>query len=257
MSLPNTPSVRTEIVPSYLYFQYALDEDLQALVTSYNENAQLVLDWFQWLIPPYYPPVSGTFILDGKEYNYLDWVIEGIYGYKRPNVSAIELVPIKGPTASHMIAELAIAEFVGQSEDNYVYCPDDIYKRCLTWNLYKADGFTFSTTWLKRRIYRFLYGVDGTDVQIGYTPKVSVDFRDVPNYWRNIGPTGTYVLSNITTATFSRQQYTGTKPFRQDIYITLLDITDEERYAAEFFISAMNNGALYVPMEFNFVVNPI
>jgi len=33
----------------------------------------------------------------------------------------------------------------------------------MTWNLYKGDGKLFSTTWLKRRVMRFLLGVNGVD----------------------------------------------------------------------------------------------
>jgi len=43
--------------------------------------------------------------------------------------------------------------------------PDDIFKRILTWNLYKGDGNRFSMRWLKRRIARFLFGVNGIDPQ--------------------------------------------------------------------------------------------
>lgn len=40
---------------------------------------------------------------------------------------------------------------------------DDIYKRVITWNFYKGDGYQFNINWLKRRTVRFLSGINGTD----------------------------------------------------------------------------------------------
>ena len=54
--------------------------------------------------------------------------------------------------------------------------PDDIYKRVLTWWFYKGDGYDFSIQWLKRRIYRFLFGVEGKDASAPFTPDISVTF---------------------------------------------------------------------------------
>ena len=53
---------------------------------------------------------------------------------------------------------------------------DDIYKRVLTWRLYKGDGRQFTVTWLKRRVARFVFGVDGSDPPIHETYGVGVAF---------------------------------------------------------------------------------
>ena len=52
---------------------------------------------------------------------------------------------------------------------------DDIFKRIITWHFFKGDGKYFTVAWLKRRIYRFLYGEDGTDA-VGATDQISVTF---------------------------------------------------------------------------------
>jgi hypothetical protein len=71
----------------------------------------------------------------------LDWVAEGIYGYTR---------------------------LAGMS--------DDILKRTLTWLFYKGDGKYFNVVWLKRRVMRFLEGINGTDQGTATTYQVSVSF---------------------------------------------------------------------------------
>jgi hypothetical protein len=38
---------------------------------------------------------------------------------------------------------------------------DDLYKRILTWHLFKGDGKYFDVRWWKRRIMRFITGVNG------------------------------------------------------------------------------------------------
>ncbi len=51
---------------------------------------------------------------------------------------------------------------------------DDLFKRCLTWNFFKGDGFQFDCRWLKRRIMRFLLGVDGVSFNVDQTYQISV-----------------------------------------------------------------------------------
>ena len=63
---------------------------------------------------------------------------------------------------------------VNQSEQ--VVVSDDLFKRIMTWNFYKGDGFHFTIPWLKRRIMRFLTGADGVDVVNEQRWSVSVLF---------------------------------------------------------------------------------
>ena len=253
--LPTSPTTRQEVVPSYLYFQYANDEDLQALVNAYNIEAQGVIDWFNGLNLPYYPSISGTFEVDGVTRNFLDWVAEGIYGYVRPNLSSVINYPLVGATASYRTAELPTATCNRESIQNYIGCPDDIYKRCLTWNFYKGDGFVFSVEWLKRRIYRFFYGINGTDIAGGFTPNVSVQFQDWINttFVQDIGPTATYMTAEHPTSFFKQTSHSVPVSFRQTIIIRTYNV---DQTIVDYFTSAMENGYLYIPLEFQVSINP-
>ncbi|MGA3767720.1 hypothetical protein ACPBXC_29065, partial [Escherichia coli] len=55
---------------------------------------------------------------------------------------------------------------------------DDLFKRIMTWNFYKGDGFYFSIPWIKRRILRFLLGVNGTDILNDQRWSISIQFVD-------------------------------------------------------------------------------
>ncbi|WBA60278.1 hypothetical protein [Citrobacter sp. 21OH12SH02A-Citro] len=65
-------------------------------------------------------------------------------------------------------------KIVNQSEQ--VVVSDDLFKRIMTWNFYKGDGYYFTIPWLKRRIIRFLTGVDGVDVVNDQRWSISVLF---------------------------------------------------------------------------------
>src|SRR5262245_51754337 len=52
---------------------------------------------------------------------------------------------------------------------------DDVYRRLLTWHFYKGDGKYASVEWLKRRIWRFCYGKNGTSPEDVVDPMVPVD----------------------------------------------------------------------------------
>jgi hypothetical protein len=53
---------------------------------------------------------------------------------------------------------------------------DDLFKRAMTWLLYRGDGTTFNIRWLKRRIYRFLNGANGADISVAATYPIGVTF---------------------------------------------------------------------------------
>jgi len=159
MTLQNT-------IPSYLYTQYADDDDLQAFVASYNAITQKYVNTFNQLNLPIYTGLSGDL---------LDWVGRGVYGYPRPTLPATggsEIGPINtyGPD---FFVPLNSQETTVAT--NYI-TTDDIYKRLLTWHFYKGDGKFFNISWLKRRILRFLIGTDGTAPIIDQTYDVSVTF---------------------------------------------------------------------------------
>ena len=58
-----------------------------------------------------------------------------------------------------------------------VVANDDVYKRSLTWNLYAGDGYQASVVWLRKRIARFLYGTNGTDISVDDLLNVSIKLQ--------------------------------------------------------------------------------
>ena len=181
----------SKITPSYLYQEYADDQDLQAFVRAQNDLAQSYLDWFT-------ATPLAIYTLPAIANDLLDWVGEGLYGYPRP-VLPYGFLKTTGPYNTWAYNQFAyntrsLPTFsagaigttftIGKSAIGGGYSggreafatSDDAYKRCLTWNLYKGDGRLFNVRWLKRRIARFLNGADGVDPGVNETYDISVVF---------------------------------------------------------------------------------
>lgn len=159
-----------KITPSYLYEEYSDDDNLQAFVASQNELVQRFLDWFNTVDLPVYTSDTITGLL-------LDWVGAGLYGLPRPSIPTghSTLLGVYGtlfygepPTAYGMLRRTPPPAFVRLS--------DDYYKRILTWQFFKGDGKYFTITWLKKRVMRFLIGMNGTAPNIDQTYQISVTF---------------------------------------------------------------------------------
>jgi hypothetical protein len=165
---PPGPTTLTETIPSYLYEEYADDDDLQAFVVSFNGIAQQFVTWFATIGLPVYtnPQISGPL---------LDWVAAGIYGMTRPALSSGHNRDI-GPFNTYGFNRLAynVRKLIGPN--NVTVTTDDIFKRIMTWNFYKGDGSVFNVRWLKRRIMRFLIGTNGSAPNIDQTYAISVTF---------------------------------------------------------------------------------
>lgn len=155
-------------IKSYLYWQYRDDDNLQAFVDSYNTQAQRFVTWFCQLDLPIYTmdPVSGAL---------LNWVGAGLYGYPRPVLGRGHQV-LQGPYNTWEFNTLRynqrriVGDFIAEN------VTDDLYRRCLTWHFFKGDGRVFNVTYLKKRIMRWLTGVDGTNPGIDQTYRISVSF---------------------------------------------------------------------------------
>jgi hypothetical protein len=159
----------TTIMPkSYLYEEYSDDSDLQAFVSSYNSIAQNFLDTINALNLPIYtgPMITGAL---------LDWVGRGLYGMARPALATGERAK-KGMFNTYMFNAWQLNKFALVGPTDIVATTDDIYRRILTWHLYKGDGKVFNIRWLKRRIMRFLIGDDGSAPNIDQTYQISVTF---------------------------------------------------------------------------------
>jgi len=176
----------TTIIPSYLYQQYADDENLQGFVAAYNNLAQQYLDWFNNLNLPNYTVQSGAA---------LDWVAKGIYGLTRPTL------PEGGytffgeyNTNVYNLQTYNKETVIGPS--NFYLTTDDIFQRCITWNFYKGDGTQFNIKWLKNRVIRFVKDLNGLPLPIDNTYDVSVTFTGLhavlialkPGAYPDIGP---------------------------------------------------------------------
>jgi len=151
-----------QCIPSYLYWEYSDDQDLQAFVASFNSLSQGYLDWFNNTPLGVYtsPNINGAL---------LDWVGNGLYGIPRPVLST----QTSSTTAGYNTApynSVPYDSLAFSSSGTATLASDDIYKRMLTWDLYRGDGQVFTIGWLKNRVSRFLNGPNGTDYPVLNNP---------------------------------------------------------------------------------------
>lgn len=211
VSLPFTtswPGTLTQAIPSYLYTQYNDDADLQALVDADNTLVQQYVDAFNQINLPVYTSdtISGSL---------LDWVGQGIYDIARPALP-IGHDSIIGPLNTWALNTIPFNTRKVISGTTFYVVNDDIYKRCMTWALYKGDGKQFSINWLKRRCLRFLLGTNGISPWIDKTYDIGVSFS------------GTAVTITVhNSATYDQ---------------------------AAVFQAAIESGALETPFQFSFTV---
>lgn len=160
------PGSLTKTIPSYLYTNYNDDADLQAFIRAYNDQTQPYVDWFNANNLAVWNLIGGPL---------LDWIATGIYGIDRPTFPAVTDYLI-GPIDTVAQNELAINDFANIQPSSYVLAGDGVYKRTITWSLWRGDGRVFNIRWLKRRIQRFLTGGGGGAGQTDSTYNVSVTF---------------------------------------------------------------------------------
>ena len=171
----------TEILPSYLYQQYCPDENVSAFFTAYNNQAQSYLDYLISLNLPVWSSLSLTGEL-------LDWVALGLYGFKRPSLTYGSVSLNGGIYNSTIYDVLPYDQGAISGGSTTVFATDDIFQRCLTWNMYKGDGFQFNVFWLKKRVIRFLSGVNGLSPNIDNTYNVSVTYKSNNNILITVNP---------------------------------------------------------------------
>jgi hypothetical protein len=234
-----TPSWLSKTIPSYLYFEYRDDEDCQAFVDAYNQETQGYVDWFTSIGLPIYTGglISGAL---------LDWVAEGLYGFTRPTLTSGNSQTV-GPFDTWAYNTIAFNRRRVTSDGPIYVTSDDIFKRVITWNFYKGDGNVFTVRWLKRRIMRFLTGVNGTAPPVPVTYQVSVTFA-----------VGNRVVIDIISglrrttggALFDRFAY-NTTPYNQlrSEFITFGAILN-----AAILAQAIAGGVLQLPFQFQFIV---
>jgi len=182
-----------KIIPAYPFVQYNDDPNVVAFFTAYNSIAQTYLTAFNHLSLPYWPNSNINGYL-------LDWIAEGIYGQKRPYVKISEGSVAKGAYNTVEYNTIPYARLKRYQPGKTQYLPDEYFKRILTWNFYKGDGFQFSVPWLKRRLARFIHGKAGEDPILQNTFDISVASVGgvfnikVPDYGDGIG---TFLITAI------------------------------------------------------------
>lgn len=267
----------TTVIPSYLYQEYSDDDDLQGFVAAQNNMQQNFVDTFNALNLPIYP---GP-IVAGK---LLDWVGEGLYGMSRPAIGTVEpvimgplntygpnwLFPLWDPVPPSTAITFGVNEIEVLSLDNIVITNDDLYRRILTWHFYKGDGNYFGVRWLKRRIWRFLFGVNGTapelvppgtgDTSIADTEQISVSIgvdRNVTIRFvlgkRTV--TGGAMCNMFGCNGFGINRSIPLAPFYPEVQLNDLETTYVPYPPLPFmtiFKEALDEGVLEVPYQFSF-----
>lgn len=149
-----------EGIGAYAFRQYADDPNITVWFEAFNSAAQQYLDWFtgqtgEGVSLGYYPGLSGAV---------LQWMGASLYGVPYFSALASSGTAAVGPFDTAAFNTIPFNAYTAPSESYYAVT-DDIYKRIITWNVYKGDGKRFCPRWLKRRIMRFLVGTDGIDPQ--------------------------------------------------------------------------------------------
>ncbi|HDT1287338.1 TPA: hypothetical protein QHR42_001712 [Enterobacter asburiae] len=220
-----------DIIKSYLYTQYNDDDDLRAFVSAYNAMAQEI---YSWMINANLPIFVGGYNVGDQ----LKWIARGIYGVKPP-VLVSGKQSTYGPFNTVMFNQLPFngRKVVIQSEQ--VVVSDDLFKRIMTWNFYKGDGYYFTIPWLKRRIIRFLTGIDGMDVVNDQRWSVSVLFSgsgasiSIIKGYRRLTNSSLYNSFGFNTRVFN-QKVSGV-------------IKSTEYEYSELFKQAFDSGLLHMP----------
>ena len=165
---PSVPSTVSQTILSYLYTEYNDDANVQSFVDAYNAYSQGYLNYLNTLNIPIYSNGNITGAL-------LDWVMEGIYGLRRPGLPTTGITA-KGELNSYRFNRLEFNSSLPSKGGGYIATSDDIFKRIATWYFYRGDGYVFTTHWLKLRITRFLNFPNGTSGNIDNTYNVSVTY---------------------------------------------------------------------------------
>ena len=220
-----------DIIRSYLYTQYNDDDNIRAFVTAYNTMAKNIYDWMKNANLPIF--VGGYNAGDQ-----LRWIARGIYGVKPPVLSSgRQLVLGAFNTFTFNTVPSNTRKVINQSEQ--VVVSDDLFKRIMTWNFYKGDGFYFTIPWLKRRIMRFLTGVNGVDVVNDQHWSISVLFSgegasvSIIKGFRKLTDSSVY-----NTQTFNSRAY--------NQKTSVLIKSNEYEYAS-LFKQAFDSGLLHMP----------
>ena len=234
---PSGPVTRLTVLLAWLYKQYEDDDDLQAFVLSYNKYAQVYIDWFNSLNLPIYPSLQGGL---------LDWVAEGVYGISRPTLYS-NVPYADGPfmTVEFLNQPFMALDLINDIE-NIATTSDDVFKRIITWHFYKGDGKNLTTSWLRRRIIRFMFGSNGGDSER--------PFQTLSIEWTRTNQLTIIIVSNWSTCDYSGAFMSG--PF-MDAPFMAFHANDDMRDVpamAPVFKEGIDTGALESPDQYSTTV---
>jgi hypothetical protein len=221
------------VVPTYVYGQFADDVDLQSLFDGVNTEAQGYLDWFNSTPLSVYTSayINGPL---------LDWIGQGIYGISRPVISTLSSRSY-GAYNTTPYNTKAYATRKRINSGTSTPADDDIYKRTLTWYMYLGDGRQMSIQWLRRRIARFLFGANGTDIPADYLQQVSIARAAT-------GFSGAY-----GTVPYNTQAY-ATRKTKQNLAARSLTITIPAGTISQTFQALVQEGYLALPFQVSFTI---
>lgn len=161
----------TLMAPAYAYQQFSDDTNINALFAATNESAQNALTWM--LDRP-----LALYMRPSISEGLLDYAAYCLYGIARHQVGSSQITAIDGAINTTAINILDIDDNQLPRTSTRLTLTDDVFKRILTWHLYKGDGIHYSIPWLKKRIMRFLTGTNGHAWNFSSTAPVSVTIRD-------------------------------------------------------------------------------
>lgn len=229
-----------DCIKAYLYTNYMNDDNVRAFFTAFNSVSQEMYDWMLAANLPIFIGSSHS----GDE---LRWLVKGIYGQNFPYLVTRKTTS-NGPYNTFVFNSLPYNGRKQTTVTNNIATSDDIFKRILTWNFYKGDGMHFTVTWLKRRVMRFLLGVDGTDVLNDTQAGISVIFDGNGGIIIGINSITQYVTNS---ALYGTDQYNGEPIGSMDVSAT---INGDFQYAG-VLKAAFENGLLRMPFWSNVSVN--
>lgn len=208
-----SPSVQT-ILPAYEYVQYTGDPDIDAFFSTYNTLAQEYLTNVNDLNLPVFSGLGGAL---------LDWVALGLYGYKRPILVLGGAVISEGTYDSNVYDSTLYNSAKSGTSTVAMPVSDDIFQRCLLWNLYTGDGRQFTMHWLKNRVTRFLTMPNGIPLEMDNTYIVSIP-----------DTSGDNIVIKVSTAWVA--------------------LSPSNLTAAEALFACVNAGVVNLPFQFQFSV---
>jgi hypothetical protein len=222
-----------QVIESYVYGQFADDPDIQAFFAGLNTEGQGYLDWFLNTPLSVYtsPAISGPL---------LDWIGQGIYGISRPVIST-STTRTRGYYNAVAYDAISYNRLKRLQSGTAQVASDDIYKRTLTWYTYLGDGRQMSIMWLRRRVARFIFGVNGTDIPVDYLQQISIE--QTPSAFSDAY--GTYAY-NTTPYNMRRKG--------RNAADHALQITVPAGSASRTFQALVNEGYLALPFQVKFTI---